>query len=592
MAKSFILSTLLIFTLLLPAQQTVTINFTSASLDGFYVPFDAVNVTNVTRNWSVTLAYPDTTMVLTSYDGMPENSIEDGFWSEVYPNPFSGQADVVFKMNKSGFLSAKLINLRGVILSEYCTYLDRGMHQIKMSVEKPQMAFLVVKTEQNQYIKKVLNIGYCKTNGVTIIRMSDENNFRNSNNDGEFVVGDVMTYEAIKYTYGGSEIITQAQYNDESIVLTFPISKPVVWTDDVSQITSNSAVSGGVVTSDGGGTVTAFGICWSTIQDPTIYNAHTYDGMGVGSFTSHLTSLTSNTTYYVRAYSTNEVGTAYGNQVVFTTEAPTPPDGAIAGLFSVNSSGNQVWFSQGNLQYIGSATIPYWKFADHQWVYFGEIGQGCNLESVDRDLFGWGTSGYDHGAICYQPWSTSTSYSDYFAYGLPNMDLNDETKRADWGHNVISNGGNTENMWRTLTKDEWNYVLNTRNTLSGARYAKAQVNGVNGLILLPDNWNLETYNINYTNQSSCYYSVNVISQSEWDDSLEANGAVFLPAAGMRQDTSIIEMGLKGQYWSATRFHEYGAYIIGFNSSDVYPDATGYYGFRENGHSVRLVSDVE
>ena len=97
---------------------------------------------------------------------------------------------------------------------------------------------------------------------------------------------------------------------------------PKVKTSAVSEITINSAVCGGEVTSDGNGTITARGICWSTSQNPTIEDNKTTNGSGLGSFTSNLSNLSPNTTYYVRAYATNEVGTSYGNEVSFTTLDP------------------------------------------------------------------------------------------------------------------------------------------------------------------------------------------------------------------------------------------------------------------------------
>ena len=72
------------------------------------------------------------------------------------------------------------------------------------------------------------------------------------------------------------------------------------------------------------------------------------------------------------------------------------PVGAISGKFTINANGDQVYFSQGNLQYIGSAATPYWKFADNQWDYLGTTtGQNSSNQNVDRDLFGWGASGWN-----------------------------------------------------------------------------------------------------------------------------------------------------------------------------------------------------
>ncbi len=96
-----------------------------------------------------------------------------------------------------------------------------------------------------------------------------------------------------------------------------------ITTATVSEITSGSAVSGGNITDDGGATVTARGVCWCTSPEPTTGNNKTTDGSGPGSFTSNLENLSRNTTYYLRAYATNSVGTAYGSEVQFTTEGET-----------------------------------------------------------------------------------------------------------------------------------------------------------------------------------------------------------------------------------------------------------------------------
>lgn len=95
---------------------------------------------------------------------------------------------------------------------------------------------------------------------------------------------------------------------------------PVITTTIISNITLNGASSGGNITSDGGADITSRGVVWSTSQNPTIaLTTKTVDGVGLGSFTSSISGLTPNTTYYVRAYATNSVGTSYGNEVSFTT---------------------------------------------------------------------------------------------------------------------------------------------------------------------------------------------------------------------------------------------------------------------------------
>jgi hypothetical protein len=111
---------------------------------------------------------------------------------------------------------------------------------------------------------------------------------------------------------------------------------PTVITTAVSGITSSSAESGGNVTDNGGSGITARGVCWDTSPNPTIAGNRTTNGIGTGTFTSNITGLTENTTYYVRAYATNSQGTAYGEELNFTTNAESvtvtitePEDGAV-----------------------------------------------------------------------------------------------------------------------------------------------------------------------------------------------------------------------------------------------------------------------
>jgi hypothetical protein len=94
---------------------------------------------------------------------------------------------------------------------------------------------------------------------------------------------------------------------------------PTVTTDIITEITQTTSTGGGNVTADGGATVIARGVCWNTLPNPTIADSLTSDGTGTGVFVSNLTGLTPNTPYFVRAYATNSVGTAYGNEVTFTT---------------------------------------------------------------------------------------------------------------------------------------------------------------------------------------------------------------------------------------------------------------------------------
>ena len=263
-----------------------------------------------------------------------------------------------------------------------------------------------------------------------------------------------------------------------------------------------------------------------------------------------------------------------------------PPIGAINGKFTVGSD-KQVYFSQGNLQYQASTST--WRFAEHQWDFVGDANALIASDySGWIDLFGWGTSGYNHGANYYQPYSTSTDYQDYYAYGSYTYNLYQQTGRADWGYNAISNGGNVENFWRTLTNNEWGYVFKTRSTSSGERYAKATVDGVAGVILLPDDWSTSYHSLTSTNTANANYTTNNISSSDWTNDFEAHGAVFLPAAGRRYGTTLYDVGGRGDYWSSSYLSNNNSYYVYFISSSLNPQDNNE---RPNGYSVRLVKDA-
>lgn len=125
------------------------------------------------------------------------------------------------------------------------------------------------------------------------------------------------TYYLRAYATNG----TGTTYGTEVSFTTITLSAPTLTTAAVSSLATTTATAGGNITSDGNSTITTRGVCWNTTSGPTISNSKTSDGTGTGSFTSSLTGLTASTTYYLRAYATNALGTSYGNEVTFTTTA-------------------------------------------------------------------------------------------------------------------------------------------------------------------------------------------------------------------------------------------------------------------------------
>jgi hypothetical protein len=128
---------------------------------------------------------------------------------------------------------------------------------------------------------------------------------------------------------------------------------PLLTTLDVYGITLTGAKGGGDISSDGGSSVTSRGICWSDEQNPTINNSHTTDGSGAGVFSSAIEGLTANTTYYTRAYATNDIGTAYGNEISFKTNPLITPQFNVLKVINGKEIRSLIKTSDGG--YIGNA---------------------------------------------------------------------------------------------------------------------------------------------------------------------------------------------------------------------------------------------
>ena len=315
---------------------------------------------------------------------------------------------------------------------------------------------------------------------------------------------------------------------------------------------------------------------------------------GFSGKTITLTAIAGADTYiYNKPGVTIEDGSYYTLSAEMTKLVSSAPAGAIGNAFSVSAT-QQVYFSQGNLQY--RASDKTWRFAEHQWdivgmgygqtnttgnIYCylgGTVPDGDNRQISSTyngwiDLFGWGTGN--------QPTKTSENNSDYTLY-------------REWGKKPITNGGNTADMWRTPTHEEWGYLFESR-TDAANKYGAAKVCGMTGVVVLPDVWTLP---------AGCGFTAGMTAASDWYDwsqvpetnvyteirwrKMETAGAVFLPCAGFRYDTNVHDAGGQGHYWAATKYDSDEAYYVNFASRCLYPVTWNnkYYGF-----AVRLVMEL-
>jgi uncharacterized protein (TIGR02145 family) len=229
---------------------------------------------------------------------------------------------------------------------------------------------------------------------------------------------------------------TGTGYGKEISFTTNPLIGATLTTEVVTSITSNSAISGGNIISDGGASVTARGVCWDTSTNPTIAGSYTTDGTGIGSFTSSLTGLTANTTYYVRAYAINSVCIEYGNEVTFTTSADYANCGAITDIdgneYKTVTIGPQCWMQENlkTTRYRNGDPIPAGLSDDYWYSTTSGAYVIYNNDIINNDIFGKLYNWYavaDSRHLCptgwHEPsdaeWTTLETYliNNYYGFG-------------------------------------------------------------------------------------------------------------------------------------------------------------------------------
>ncbi len=248
-------------------------------------------------------------------------------------------------------------------------------------------------------------------------------------------------------------------YGNQVSFTTLQITLPTVTTSPVTNITATTATSGGNVTDDGGATVTARGVCWSTSQNPTISDFHTIDGSGTGIFVSQMTGLLLVTNYYVRAYATNSVGTAYGDQLSFIISLEIGYSYAGGIIFYLDGMGG------------GLVCAPTDQSDGEEWGCFGyeigtDTGIGTGAANTVAIVSGCGQSNIA-AETCY--YLVLNGYDDWFLPSKDELNLmyfnlhlagigsfnsayywssSEYSYNESWGTNFIING-------QFLIEDKW-----------------------------------------------------------------------------------------------------------------------------------------
>ena len=239
----------------------------------------------------------------------------------------------------------------------------------------------------------------------------------------------------------------------------------------------------------------------------------------------------------------------------------------LPGAFSINANGDKVQFAKGNLQAtttdLGANWT--WDFAPNQWSLIGD--------AVANNAINGNKKVSANGTVDLFGWSTAATY-----YGINNSWKND-----DYAGDFVDWGALMGTEWRTLSKEEWYYIVYTR-TEAYKKRSHAMVNGVNGYIFLPDEWELPS-GLSFTPNAG-NYTTNTYDGADWI-AMENAGAVFLPAAGVREGSDIYQVNLYGWYWASTPHDEDGgkAYYLWFDASSN--GVTEYNRWKSK--SVRLVT---
>ena len=426
---------------------------------------------------------------------------------------------------------------------------------------------------------------------------------------------------------------------------------PTVTTASVSNITANTVTCGGDVTNSGGATVTARGVCWSTSQNPTISDSHTTNGTGTGSFTSNITGLAPLTTYYVRAYATNSNGTAYGEQLNFTTYAAIP---TVTTNVLSNITSNSVTCG-GYVTAAGAATVTTrgvcWSTSQNPTVNDSHTTDGSGTGNFTSSIIGL-TPTVKYYVRAYATNSVGTGYGDELYFTTPGaydgqpcpgaatvtdydnntyntvmigtqcwMKENLRTTHYSNGTSIpLGTSASTTTPYRYNPNDNasnvptYGYLYNWPAVLHGASSSSSNPSGVQGIC--PTGWHVPsdaewTQLTDYLRSQSQYVCNNnsngiakaLASTTGWNSSTtacavgnnqssnNATGFSALPA-GMFVPTSIVILNTFGEeaiFWSATVFEDDHAffYKLGYANAGVSHGASYEY----YSSSVRCVKDA-
>ena len=400
MKKGVITLLAILWTFSLANAQTVTLTFTGRDAGSQHVQLNRVCVTNLTRGWQETIYWPDTTLSMQNSTGISENGLREGFsLAQNVPNPFSGETEVFMATDETGDVFLTISDVTGKSVAVFSRMMEPGGHHFRIRLADVQTYILTARQGAKSASIKMVNKGTSEGNEILYEGRGNPISYTlKSSTTHPFTFGDQMEYVGYAVINGNeeeSQRITQAQGASQTFVMQFQGLQhrlPTVITSAVTEITENFALCGGTVTDEGSNAVTGRGVCWGTSHNPTINDSLTAEGSGIGSFTSNITELESSTTYYVRAYATNNVGTAYGQEIAFTTVDEILP--SVTGNITYNQY--TCVHIAGSVDYEGSSpvlekgvcwsTSPNPTIADNYMSFGGGVGSySCSITDLNPE---------------------------------------------------------------------------------------------------------------------------------------------------------------------------------------------------------------
>jgi len=399
---------------------------------------------------------------------------------------------------------------------------------------------------------------------------------------------------------------------------------PELTTVAVTEVTLNAAVSGGTITSDGGADISAKGVCWSTAANPTIADTKTTDGTGAANFTSNIVGLSEGTTYYVRAYATNEAGTAYGNELTFTTNQVT---GAVLTTTEVTNVTSTTAVAGGNITDAGGGTIiekgVCWGTAPNPTV----AGINKTTNGPGTGLFTSNMTGLADGTVyyyrAYATNSSGTTYGQEYNFITPVTDIEgnvyqtvkigsqvwmaENLKTTKYNDQAAIPNVTESNDWIALTADAYCWAQNDEATYKPLYGALYNWYAVATEKLCPTGWHVPTdgefsameITLGMTSEQAAGTDFrgtdqgkqmkNTTGWAEGSNGTNTSGFSALPAGYRSYITGNSEgIGLITYFWSATGLDENIAVYRRLDGDNDKVFRSGTY--KKAGKSIRCVKN--